>query len=297
MKIFLAAVAILTAALSFKAGMRMSEADARVAPATLSYLSSTAPTPPVSGPHLTPRPSRSVRARRSEPAPYSRETIDALNDVLDAYCIDCHSNDLKLGNLSLEGFDIGHADTARVKAEKMIRKLRAEMMPLAGRPRPPSDTLQMVANAIERVVDKATPATAGSRTFQRLNRPEYENAVRDLLGVEINAADYLPLDTKSANFDNIADAQLLSPTLLEAYLNAAATVSLLAVGDKNAPATLTTYRVSPYISQHPWDHVEGAPYGTRGGVVAQHTFVADGRYEMRFNVAVGIGTQLDDIDV
>ena len=80
-----------------------------------------------------------------------------LNDVLDAYCIDCHSNDLKLGNLSLEGFDIGHADTARVKAEKMIRKLRAEMMPLAGRPRPPSDTLQMVATAIERVIDTASP--------------------------------------------------------------------------------------------------------------------------------------------
>src|SRR4030095_2155868 len=99
------------------------------------------------------------------------------------------------------------------------------------------------------------------------------------------------------NFDNIADAQLLSPTLLEAYLNAAATVSLLAVGDKDAPTTLTTYRVSPYISQHPWDHVEGAPYGTRGGVVAQHTFVADGRYELRFNVAGGVGTQLEDIEV
>lgn len=138
MKIFLAAVAILTAALSFKVGMRMSEADAHVAPAALSYLSRTAPTPPVPGPHVTPRPSRAVRARRSEPAPYSRATIDALNDVVDAYCIDCHSNDLKLGNLSLEGFDIGRADTARVKAEKMVRKLRAEMMPLAGRPRPPA---------------------------------------------------------------------------------------------------------------------------------------------------------------
>ncbi len=113
----------------------------------------------------------------------------------------------------------------------------------------------------------------------------------------MNAADYLPLDTKSANFDNIADAQLLSPTLLEAYLNAAATVSLMAVGDKNAPLSMTTYRVSPYISQHPWDHVDGAPYGTRGGIVAQHTFVADGLYELRFNVAGGIGTQLEDIDV
>ena len=297
MKSLLAAAAILAAAVSFEVGMRMREADAHVAPAAVSYVPMAAPVALASASHGTPRPTRPVRSRRATPPTYTRAQLDALNDVLDAYCIDCHSNDLKLGNLSLEGFDIGQADTARVKAEKMIRKLRAEMMPLAGRPRPPSDTLQMVANAIERVIDKSSPPNAGSRTFQRLNRPEYENAVRDLLGVDINAADYLPLDTKSANFDNIADAQLLSPTLLEAYLNAAATVSLLAVGDKDAPTTLTTYRVSPYISQHPWDHVEGAPYGTRGGVVAQHTFVADGRYELRFNVAGGVGTQLEDIDV
>ena len=251
MKSVIAAAAILAAAVSFEVGMRMSEAAAHVAPATASSAPIDGPITLASGSHETPRPTRPVRARRAGPTTYTRAQLDALNDVLDAYCIDCHSNDLKLGNLSLEGFDIGHADTARVKAEKMIRKLRAEMMPLAGRPRPPSDTLQMVANAIERVIDKASPPTAGSRTFQRLNRPEYENAVRDLLGVDINAADYLPLDTKSANFDNIADAQLLSPTLLEAYLNAAATVSLLAVGDRNAPTTLTTYRVSPYTSQHP----------------------------------------------
>ena len=297
MKNWLAAAAILAAAVSFEVGMRMSEADAHAAPAASSSAPIAAPAAPASRPHETPRPARPVRVRPAGAATYTRAQLDALNDVLDAYCIDCHSNDLKLGNLSLEGFDIGHADTARVKAEKMIRKLRAEMMPLAGRPRPPSDTLQMVADAIEHVIDKASTPAAGSRTFQRLNRPEYENAVRDLLGVEINAADYLPLDTKSANFDNIADAQLLSPTLLEAYLNAAATVSLLAVGDRNAPTTLTTYRVSPYISQHPWDHVEGAPYGTRGGVVAQHTFVADGLYELRFNVAGGVGTRLEDIDV
>ena len=141
----------------------------------------------------------------------------ALNDVLDVYCIDCHSNDMKLGNLTLEGFDIGHADTTRLKSEKMIRKLRAEMMPLAGRPRPPSDTLQMIAKRAEARRRWGLATLTRARTFQRLNRPEYENAVRDLLGVDVDAAEYLPLDTKSANFDNIADAQLLSPTLLESY--------------------------------------------------------------------------------
>jgi hypothetical protein len=289
MKSLLAAVAVVTAALSFRVGMSMSAPAPR--PATVA---ASAGVPRVA---TTPRPARAIHVRRGNEASLMPSNISALNDVLDVYCFDCHSNDMQLGNLSLEGFDIGHADTARVKAEKVIRKLRAEMMPLAGRPRPPSDTLQMVADAIEKIVDRGAAPYAGSRTFQRLNRPEYENAVRDLLGVTINAADYLPLDTKSANFDNIADAQLLSPTLLESYLNAAATVSLLAVGDKNAPTSMSTYRVSPYISQHPWDHVEGAPYGTRGGIVAQHTFVADGQYELRFNVAGGVGTQLEDIDV
>ena len=295
MKSVLTAVAVLTVALSFKVGMGMGEAAPR--PEASAIHASPTPTSGSTAalPSSTPRAMRAKRTRHA--ASGSMAPYETLNEVIDAYCIDCHSNDLQLGNLSLEGFDIAHADTARLKAEKMIRKLRAEMMPLAGRPRPPSDTLQMLATAIERVIDKASTPNAGSRTFQRLNRPEYENAVRDLLGVEVNAADYLPLDTKSANFDNIADAQLLSPTLLEAYLNAAATVSLLAVGDRNAPLSMTTYRVSPYISQHPWDHVDGAPYGTRGGIVAQHTFVADGLYELRFNVAGGIGTRLEDIDV
>ncbi|MBV9880192.1 MAG: DUF1592 domain-containing protein, partial [Gemmatirosa sp.] len=238
------------------------------------------------------------RARRkASRAPAADPSIAALNEVVDAYCIDCHSDGMLLGNLSIEGYDIAHADTARAKSEKMIRKLRAEMMPLPGRPRPGGDTLQLLADAIERVVDRATPTSPGSRPFQRLNRAEYERVVRDLVGVQIDAADYLPLDAKSANFDNIAAAQLLSPTLLEAYLNAATAVSRLAVGDSGAPLTLATYRISPFTSQHPWDHVDGAPYGTRGGVVAEHTFVTDGLYEFRFNVEGGIGTELEDIDV
>ncbi len=289
MKSVFVAGAVLTAALSFEIGFGMSAPAPQVR--TVSLSAATVDSGSLSS--VTTRPTKPRAPRRA----LSRADIEALNEVIDAYCIDCHSNDMKLGNLNLEGFDIGRADTAREKSEKMIRKLRAEMMPLAGRPRPTSDTLQMIASAIERVVDGASPAHAGTRSFQRLNRPEYENAVRDLLGVDIDAAEYLPLDTKSANFDNIADAQLLSPTLLESYLNAAGAVSLMAVGDKNAPTTMTTYRVSPYLSQHPWDHVDGTPYGTRGGIVAEHNFVADGEYELRFDIAGGIGTRLEDIDV
>ena len=236
-------------------------------------------------------------APRSErPAP-SRARIEALNGVIDHYCTECHNEQLLVGNLSLEGYDIASATKERAKSEKMIRKLRAEMMPLPGSPRPTGDSLRLAAQTIEDVIDHNTPANPGSRTFQRLNRAEYANAIRDLLGLDIDAGNWLPLDTKSANFDNIADVQMLSPTLLESYLNAAASVSKLAVGDKNATLALSTYPISLYVSQHPWDHADGAPYGTRGGVVADHTFPADGLYEFRMNVEGGVGMALEDIDI
>lgn len=224
--------------------------------------------------------------------------LDAFNDVVQKYCTECHNNQERTGNQSFDDFDIAHAERNLAQSEKMIRKLRAEMMPLPGQPRPGGDTLLALAETMEQIIDKAAgKANPGSRPFQRLNRPEYERTIKDLLGLEINAADYLPLDTKSANFDNIADVQGLSPTLLEAYLNAAASVSRMAIGDRTASLAQTTYVVSPFGSQHPWDHVEGTPYGTRGGIVATHTFPADGMYQLRMKVEGGVGFALEDIDV
>ena len=235
--------------------------------------------------------------RRSTPAP-ARLSTSELSTVVKTYCASsCHSPQQKKGNLSLQGFSVDSATEQLATSEKVIRKLRAQMMPPPGSRRPAGDTLTALAETLERVIDKAARPNAGARTFQRLNRPEYERAVRDLLDVQVNAADYLPLDTKSANFDNIADAQALSATLLEAYLNAAAAVSRTAVGDRNAPVTMSVYRASPFASQHPWDHIDGAPYGTRGGIVAVHGFPADGMYEFRLNVAGGLGTQQEDLDL
>ncbi|MDF1504034.1 DUF1592 domain-containing protein [Roseisolibacter sp. H3M3-2] len=284
------AVATLTAVVSFKVGLEANDGLPRAL----------ASNPAVRGAHAS-RPAsdaaKAPRRARRKPAANADRDIATLNDVVDAYCIDCHSAGMLMGNLDIEGFDIATADTMRHKAEKMIRKLRTEMMPLPGRPRPGGDTLRLVAEAIERRLDRGGRVNPGANTFQRLNRAEYERAIRDLLGIKVNAGDYLPLDTKSANFDNVAAAQMLSPTLLESYLNAATAVSKLAVGDSAAPATLSTYRVSPYASQHPWDRVEGAPYGTRGGIVAEHVFPADGLYEIRFNVGGGMMMHLEDIDV
>jgi hypothetical protein len=134
------------------------------------------------------------------------------------------------------------------------------------------------------------------RTFQRLNRPEYARAMRDLLALDIDPGSWLPLDSKSANFDNIADAQALSPTLLESYLNAASAISRMAVGDRHAPAVDTVYTSPGYVSQHPWDHVQGAPFGTRGGMVVEHVFPADGEYVFEVDLVSGSNARFEDID-
>jgi hypothetical protein len=223
--------------------------------------------------------------------------IADLDAVVNRYCGQCHNPTMKRGNLVLRGYSLDSVTENLALAEKMIRKLRADMMPPPGSRRPKGDTLLALVETMEQLIDNAGPANPGSRVFQRLNRPEYERVIADLLQLRVDAADFLPLDTKSANFDNIADAQALSPTLLDAYLNAAAAVSRMAVGDRNAGPAQVTYRTSPFASQHPWDHVEGTPYGSRGGLVVEHVFPADGEYEFRLNVGGGVGTAVEDLDI
>jgi hypothetical protein len=186
---------------------------------------------------------------------------------------------MRAGDLSLASFDVGAAGQHSDVTEKIIRKLRAGLMPPAGVRRDDA-ALAALATALETEADAHTATLPpGRRTFQRLNRAEYARSIHDLLALDVNAGDYLPLDTKSANFDNIADAQLLSPTLMQAYLTAAAEISRLAVGDRAATAREATYQVSRWTSQR--EQVDGAPYGTRGGTSVVHTFPADGQYRFR----------------
>jgi hypothetical protein len=204
-----------------------------------------------------------------------------LTTVVKQYCQVCHNDAARTGNLSLESFDVAKAPAQPEIAEKMIAKLRAAMMPPRGMPRPGGDTLRVLLETLESSLDAAHAAqpNPGRRTFQRLNRAEYTNAIRELLSLEIDAGDYLPLDTKSDNFDNIADVQVLSPTLLEAYLRAAGEISWLAVGNPKASAQEATYTVPRTASQ--MAQVEGAPFGTRGGLSVVHNFPADGEYAFR----------------
>jgi hypothetical protein len=282
-KFVFAASAALVAAVSFEVG------TATGAGAPIFSFTRSAPAPVA-----RPVAPRVATARRRVLSP---ERAKAMNAVIENYCTDCHNDQLRSGNQTFDHYDVAAADKNIHLSEKMIRKVRAEMMPQAGAPRPGGDTLALLAGSIEEVIDAAAKPNPGSRPFQRLNRPEYENAIHDLLGIDIDAADYLPLDTKSANFDNIADVQGLSPALLDAYLNAAAAVSRMAIGDKSAALVQQTFTVSPFASQHPWDHMEGTPYGTRGGTVATYSFPADGLYQIRMNIAGGVGAPLEDLDV
>ena len=211
----------------------------------------------------------------------SRLPTAALNEVVKTYCGRCHNDETKRGNLSLATFDAGAAPRMGEVAEKMIAKLRSGMMPPPGQRRPKGDTLEALTVSLESQLDSsaASNPNPGHRTFQRLNRAEYTRAIRDLLGLEIDANQFLPLDTQSENFDNIADVQTLSPTLLDAYLRAASEIGFLAIGNPRATASSAMYSVPRTASQS--ERVEGAPYGTRGGLSVVHTFPADGDYVFR----------------
>ncbi len=219
--------------------------------------------------------------------------------VVRGTCVTCHNDRTLRGNLSLERFDPTAAADHPDVAEAMVRKLRAGMMPPPGPRRPDAADLRTLVETLEDQLDEASGIAPdpGGRPFQRLNRAEYARAIRDLLGLEVDAGDWLPLDQLSANFDNIADAQTLSPTLLEAYLNAASAIARLAVGEPGRRAVDYTYSNSEYVSQHPWDHVEGAPYGTRGGIVVDHVFPADAEYVFGLTFTSGANTRIEDIDV
>jgi mono/diheme cytochrome c family protein len=198
--------------------------------------------------------------------------------LVSQYCATCHSERGKAGELSLAGFDPDRATEHPAVAEKMIRKLRAGMMPPPGARRPSTEALVALAASMESKLDAASAANPdpGWRPFQRLNRAEYAREIKRLLSLDVDVSAFLPADTVSNGFDNIAAAQTFSPTLMEGYLRAASRITMLAIGDPESSPSQATYKVSKATSQ--LARVEGAPLGTRGGVSVMHTFPADGDY-------------------
>jgi hypothetical protein len=229
--------------------------------------------------------------------------LEDLTAVVQQYCVVCHNDQALTGNLTLQSFDVAAAATEAPVAEKMIRKLRAGMMPPPGMPRPAGDTLLELVQTLENGIDAEARGepNVGIRRFPRLSRAEYERAVHDLLGLEVDAGKWLPPDVLSGSFDNMSASQALSTTLLDAYLRAAVDVSRLALGDPGAASVTTQYKTPFEVSQHAWDHVEGTPFGTRGGMVVTHDFPADGYYTFqaltRFGTGNGRRLSTEQVDI
>lgn len=203
--------------------------------------------------------------------------------LIDRYCSGCHNQDTQSGGMTLTELDVAHAEKTAELAENVIRKVRAGLMPPAGMPRPDVTTVKAFASALESAIDKAAALrpNPGERVLQRLNRVEYANSIHNLLDLDVDVAALLPPDNMGRGFDNMADAMTLSPTLMEAYVRAADKISRLAIGDPNASAAVTTYNLPRTASQ--MRHVDGTPFGTRGGISVIHTFPADGEYIFRMD--------------
>jgi hypothetical protein len=198
--------------------------------------------------------------------------------LLTQYCLTCHNEHARTGGFVLSSADLtdipAHADVW----EKVVRKVRAGMMPPAGAPRPAQASLDAFVTHLETTIDKAALTSPSLRraTMHRLNRSEYANAIRDLFDLQVDVASLLPPDEEAYGFDNNALVLGISPTLMERYLSAAWKISSLVVASPKITPTLDTFRVPGDLSQH--DHVAGLPIGTRGGIVFRHYFPVDGEY-------------------
>jgi cytochrome c551/c552 len=229
-----------------------------------------------------------ARSQSEAPGPKAyAATPDAAAEraLVDQYCVTCHNARLKTAGLLLDQLDLAHLGDHAEIGEKVVRKLRAGMMPPTGMRRPDPATRELLITWMENELDRGAGTHLPPPGLHRLNRTEYANAIRDLLSLEVDATKFLPADDSTRGFDNIAGALTLSPALMEAYLSAAGKISRLAIGDTSAPPIVDTYRAS---GQMPQDrHIEGLPFGTRGGMLIQRTFPLDGKYSFAVQVAQG----------
>jgi uncharacterized protein DUF1592/uncharacterized protein DUF1588/uncharacterized protein DUF1587/uncharacterized protein DUF1585/uncharacterized protein DUF1595/cytochrome c len=220
-----------------------------------------------------------VRSQTSEPRAASPESR-----FLNQYCVTCHNARLKTGGLTLEGLDADHVAADAALWEKVVTKLQLRVMPPLGVPRPDEATYEQLTSWLEGQLDAAAVVhpNPGLPVLHRLNRAEYANAIRDLLGLDVDVAALLPPDDAAYGFDNVADALGSSPALLQAYLGAARKISVIAVGDPRVGVNRDTYAARQDLSQD--QHIDGLPLGTQGGVAATHTFPVDGDYEFQLRL-------------
>jgi hypothetical protein len=229
-----------------------------------------------------PRPKEAAQAPAAASQAAGLMPLESQTALVKEYCSGCHNERIKSGGMTLTNLDLAHLDQNPVLAEKVIRKVKTGLMPPStAAKRPDLETRKAFVTALEAQMDKlaALHPNPGSRPFQRLTRTEYARSIRDLLGIDEDVESLLPPDSLSDGLDNISDSQPFSPALLEGYIRAAAKISRDALGDPKADATSVVYKLPRTASQ--LRHVDGAPFGTRGGISIVYNFPADGDYTFR----------------
>jgi cytochrome c551/c552 len=247
------------------------------------------------------QPDSVARPLPAAPRPLQNSDVSGFSRT---YCATCHNDALKTGGLSLEHISLDRASADAETLEKVVRKVRGGLMPPAGVKRPDRATLDAFAGSIETAIDRAAAANPnpGKTPLHRMNRAEYANAIRDLLSLDVDSSTLLPADDSSRGFDNIADVLGVSPSLLERYVAAAAKISRLAVGERDAAPLQVTYTVKGDLSQN--QTLEGQPLGTRGGTTITHNFPVDGEYQIKlsllklsFGQVFGEGAEGEELEV
>ena len=237
--------------------------------------------------------------------PASAWAAPDVPDTIEHYCTKCHNTTDFAGGLALTTLDPAHVDEDAESWEKVVRKLRAGMMPPPGKERPPRADVESIASLLEtRLDDQAGKAVAGEAAtgapgpapaLHRLNRTEYANAIRDLFGMPLDVSGLLPPDDASEGFDNVASGLGISPALIQGYTSAAMKLSRAAVGDMTATQTTAIYQAPEKLAQD--QHLEGLPLGSRGGLRIEHDFPLDAEYHFsvrgNFGLARNAGIEID----
>lgn len=226
-----------------------------------------------------------ISAQQGNPAPAGTSPAFSQRQFLDRYCATCHSQSLKTAGLSLAQVDLSKLEAQPELWEKVARKLHTGVMPPPNLPQPSAADRLAMLTWLETSLDTASaakPNPGRTETLRRLNRTEYQNAIRDLLALDIDAGSLLPADESGHGFDNVTVGDL-SPTLLNRYISAAQKISRLAVGSTQSDLQSDIISVAPDLTQE--DQLPGLPLGTRGGLSTSYTFAQDGEYEVQVLLA------------
>jgi mono/diheme cytochrome c family protein len=228
--------------------------------------------------------------QQSPGAAPSDESIAAQKAIVTQYCMTCHSDKAKAAGMdsarkiNFDTLDIAHVEKNAETWELIVRKLRAGMMPPSGMRRPEPATYKALITWLENELDRTAVTYTPPPGLHRLNRTEYANVIKDMLDLDVDPGKYLPSDDSTHGFDNIAGALGVSSTLVEAYVAAAQKIARLAIGEPATPS-LTVYRTPEDTSQD--YHIEGLPFGTRGGMLVKHVFPSDGEYQVTITPIFG----------